>query len=185
MPILSFIKPQISITIVISVIVLFIIWKFYTIIHENKKITLNVQAIETRNHTRKELFSPTQTVTQLKLDDRHQLFKFDGQLEIFAYDELIRFQVNVNNKPLDLSSCESISGQLILDEFDHVQKIEHLDLVFYTIGLNEGKYNHQMLYHPLLTSSEDYITAVYELDKLIMALYQILNRCDSISDIKI
>ncbi|MGY3765256.1 Vpu [Vagococcus vulneris] len=167
--------PQIMITFVVLLIIIYIIWKIYTIFTENKKINDNINQLKQRNKERRELFSPINEVDGLELDTINQLFHFKGQFELFEFNELLNFDVQLNNKPINLNNYQSQQTEILFDALDSVKQADHLDLVFYTSGINEGKYSHQLLYQPLTQNSEERVDIINKLDKLITIFYQILN----------
>lgn len=134
---------------VLTFFVLYIVWKIYSVYNENKKLNISFNALKEKNKARLNIFSPTKEIGDLKLDSVNKLFKFQGQIQLFEFSELLSFELILNNKKVELSLKD------INNDFDFtyflidIKEINSLDLIFYTSGLNEGRYSFQFIYEPL------------------------------------
>ena len=75
--------PKIIFPLVLTFFVLYIIWKIYSVYNENKKLNISFQALKEKNKSRATIFSPTKEIGDLKVDSINQLFKFQGQIQLF------------------------------------------------------------------------------------------------------
>jgi hypothetical protein len=55
-----------------------------------------------------------------------------------------------------------------------INEINSLDLIFYTSGLNEGRYSYQFIYEPLNSESYDYNQLLQKVNKTILELSNLI-----------
>lgn len=162
--------PKIIFPLVLTFFVLYIIWKIYSVYNENKKLNISFQALKEKNKSRATIFSPTKEIGDLKVDSINQLFKFQGQIQLFEFSELLSFQLILNNKKIELP-LEDIKNDFNINHFlIDIKEINSLDLIFYTSGLNEGRYSFQFIYEPLNSESYDYNKLLQKVNKTVLEL---------------
>lgn len=68
-------------------------------------------------------------------------------------------------------SLENMTDNFDLTSFlNDIQEINRLDLIFYTDGLNEGRYSYQFIYEPLNSKSYDYNQLIQKVNKTVLEL---------------
>ncbi|MFZ6624179.1 hypothetical protein ACOXU5_00650 [Vagococcus fluvialis] len=166
--------PKIIFPLVLTFFVLYIIWKVYSVYNENKKLNISFQALKEKNKLRATIFSPTKEIGDFKIDLVNNLFKFQGQIQLFEFSELLSFQLILNNKKIELP-LEDIKNDFNINHFlIDINEINSLDLLFYTSGLNEGRYSYQFIYEPLNSESYDYNQLLQKVNKTILELSNII-----------
>ena len=166
--------PKIIFPLVLTFFVLYIIWKVYSVYNENKKLNISFQALKEKNKSRETIFSPTKEIGDLKVDSINQLFKFQGQIQLFEFSELLSFELILNNKKIEIS-LENVKEDFNINHFlIDIKEINSLDLIFYTSGLNKGRYSYQFIYEPLNSESYDYNQLLQKVNKTILELSNLI-----------
>lgn len=160
--------------IVLLFFICYIIWKVFSVYNENKKLNISFNHLIEKNKTRSDTFSSTKEIGDLKLDYINELFKFQGQIQLFEFNELLNFDILLNNNPINLTQ-EKIKSDFDMTNFlIDSDKITTLDLIFYVSGLNKGRYSYQFLYEPLTSESKEYNELISKLNRTVLELHQII-----------
>ena len=158
---------------VLSIFILYIIFKILSVYQENKKLNLSLNALKDKNSERAKTFSVTKEIGDLMIDATNHLFKFKGQIQLFSYSELLNFDIRLDNKLLGSAEDSNQLFTILVDSLNDLKEIQRLDLVFYVDGLNEGRYTHQFLYHPIKIESDDYENFIHQVNQTIFQFYLI------------